>query len=222
MAQLSVSAAARAVGKDRGTIHRYIKSGKLSTTRDAAGNTVVETSELLRVFGALKGDGGKAAVAPPVAPVVENNSMQQVLEVTLELLKGQLKASQDREERLLDMLQQEQQARWSLEQRLLPPGTETAAPDQKPADPENGPDAVNMSQGRAAETGHAETIIIQAEATPVQAATDRDGANSAAAGQPSPPQGATGQGVAVPAQGVSVQARPEPEKKGLFARLFGG
>lgn len=158
MAQLSVSAAARAVGKDRGTIHRYIKSGKLSTAKDASGNTVVETAELLRVFGALKGDGGRPAVAQPVAPAVENSSMQHVLEVTLELLKGQLKASQDREEKLLDMLRQEQQARWSLEQRLLPPGTERAPePASGPEDPVEAPEAPS-----------AETIVIQAEAVPAR------------------------------------------------------
>lgn len=126
MAQLSVSAAARAVGKDRGTIHRYIKSGKLSVSKNTAGHTVIETAELLRVFGALQGDGGMPAVAQHVVAPVENSSVQHILESTLELMKQQLKASQEREERLLIMLGQEQEARRELERRLLPPGTDGA------------------------------------------------------------------------------------------------
>lgn len=134
MAQLSVSAAARAVGKDRGTIHRYIKSGKLSVSKNTMGHTVVETAELLRVFGVLQGDG-VAAVAQHAAKTAENSSVQQVLEATLELLKEQLKASQDREERLLVMLGQEQEARRDLERRLLPSGTGQTPEEQAAEEP---------------------------------------------------------------------------------------
>lgn len=123
MAQLRIAAAARAAGKDRGTLNRYIKSGKLSTTKDASGCIVIETAELLRVFGELKGDGGNAA-----APAAVNSSVQHVLEATLELLKQQLHAAQDRETKLLDMLEWEQQTRRELEQRLLPPAPEAAPP----------------------------------------------------------------------------------------------
>ena len=126
MAQLSISAAARAVGKDRGTLHRYIKSGKLSVTKNAAGNTVVETAELLRVFGPLQGHGGKTVAPAAALPQQDSSGMQHVLESTLQLLKEQLRASQEREERLLMMLGQEQEARRELERRLLPPGTEQA------------------------------------------------------------------------------------------------
>jgi len=125
MAQLGISAAARAVGKDRGTIHRYIKSGKLSASKDATGNPVIETSELLRVFGELKGDGSKDTAAT-VAKPVENSSVPHIVDVTLELLKEQLKLSQEREARLLSMLEQEQEARRELERRLLPPGSDVA------------------------------------------------------------------------------------------------
>lgn len=135
MAQLTVSAAARAVGKDRGTIHRYIKTGKLSVAKDTSGHTVVETAELLRVFGMLQGDGEKSSrkhVAQPVVAAVENSSVQHILESTLELLKEQLKVSQEREERLLAMLGQEQELRRELERRLLPPGAPVQDPDPEP------------------------------------------------------------------------------------------
>lgn len=126
MAQLSIAAAARAAGKDRGTINRYIKSGRLSAVKNAAGQTVIETSELLRVFGELQTGGGKnskkAAVKGAVETTENNSGIQHVLESTLELLKQQLKASQDREDKLLAMLGQEQESRRELERRLLPPG----------------------------------------------------------------------------------------------------
>ena len=129
MAQLSISAAARAAGKDRGTIQRYIKNGRLSVSKDAAGSTVIETAELLRVFGALTGNGNRAAAIQHVVAPAESSSVQHVLEATLELLKQQLNASQEREARLLVMLEQEQQSRRDLEQRLLPPGSSAVVND---------------------------------------------------------------------------------------------
>ncbi|MDL2210477.1 hypothetical protein LJC26_06710 [Desulfovibrio sp. OttesenSCG-928-O18] len=98
---------------------------------------MIETSELLRVFGSLKGDGGKSGVAATVAAPVENSNAQHVLEATLELLKDQLKVSQEREARLLAMLEHEQESRRELERRLLPPGSDVPqeaepAPEQSP------------------------------------------------------------------------------------------
>jgi len=53
MALVSVTEAARLTGKNRATIHRYIKQGKLSQISDATNTKKVETSELIRVFGSL-------------------------------------------------------------------------------------------------------------------------------------------------------------------------
>lgn len=54
MAQLSISDAAKLVARDRKTLYRLIKEGRLSATQDATGARQVETSELMRVFGELK------------------------------------------------------------------------------------------------------------------------------------------------------------------------
>lgn len=54
MTQLSIAAAAKLVSRDRKTLYRLIKDGRLSATQDATGARQVETSELLRVFGELK------------------------------------------------------------------------------------------------------------------------------------------------------------------------
>lgn len=53
MACHSISEAASISGVNRRTIYRYIKSGKLSATVTTENKTVIDTSELLRVFGAL-------------------------------------------------------------------------------------------------------------------------------------------------------------------------
>lgn len=56
MSQVSVSAAAKLVGKDRKTLYRLIKEGKLSATTGHNGARQIETSELIRVFGVI-GEG---------------------------------------------------------------------------------------------------------------------------------------------------------------------
>lgn len=53
MASHSVTEAAKLAGVTRRTIYRHIKSGRLSASVTGGDNTVIETSELLRVYGAL-------------------------------------------------------------------------------------------------------------------------------------------------------------------------
>lgn len=54
MALVSISEASRLTKKSRTTVHRYISNGKLSICTDENGIKKVDTSELLRVFGAFK------------------------------------------------------------------------------------------------------------------------------------------------------------------------
>ena len=54
MTQVSITKAASLAGVSRSTFYRsYINNGKVSVTNDSQGNPVVDTSELLRVFGVL-------------------------------------------------------------------------------------------------------------------------------------------------------------------------
>lgn len=53
MACHNVSEAATLAGVTRRTIYRYIKQGKLSASVAHDGKSVIDTSELLRVFGSL-------------------------------------------------------------------------------------------------------------------------------------------------------------------------
>jgi hypothetical protein len=116
---LSISEAARTVGRSRGTIHRYLKKGNLSSTSDDTGNIKIDTSELLRVFGELK-TNGTAHTAPPSVPFEQQGTAY------IEILKEQLKTAQEREKaalerenKLINMLEQEQLTRRELEQKIL-------------------------------------------------------------------------------------------------------
>lgn len=121
MADLNISEAARATGKDRNTIKRYLKNGKLSGSKNASGKVVINAAELVRVFGELVGTGElDAPDAPPEkAPdSPESTTMHQ----TVEILLAQLKEAKEREEWLKEQLEQEQERYKRLENRMLPPG----------------------------------------------------------------------------------------------------
>lgn len=123
---LSISAAALAAGIDRRTLQRAIKAGRVSATVDAAGRRGVDTSELLRVYGPLPGSPqalpqGQGAALPQSAPVASVvTELVDVLRQQVRQLEAQLHQSQERETRLLTMLEVEQQARRDLEVKLLP------------------------------------------------------------------------------------------------------
>lgn len=51
MTQHTISEAAKLVGRDRKTLYRAIREGRLSATTSATGQKRVDTAELLRVYG---------------------------------------------------------------------------------------------------------------------------------------------------------------------------
>ncbi len=53
MSKLNISQAAKAVGKSRPIIYKKIKNGELSIEEGAEGEKLIDTSELIRVFGEL-------------------------------------------------------------------------------------------------------------------------------------------------------------------------
>lgn len=66
MSQVSISKAATLVGRDRKTLYRAIKEGRLSATQDATGTRQVDIAELARVFGAfpVARDSGETVSLP--------------------------------------------------------------------------------------------------------------------------------------------------------------
>ena len=127
MALLNLNAASRAAGVNRSTIVRAVKSGRLSATTSDARERCIDTAELMRVFGALKGNAyADAQVAPTHAtgdahPIVRDQpALLEVLQEQLRQAHEREREGREREVRLLAMLESEQQARRELETKLLP------------------------------------------------------------------------------------------------------
>lgn len=142
MALLNLTAASRAVGVNRSTIARAVKSGRLSTTTNEQGERCIDTAELMRVFGTLKTDaqGDAPADAYPLHrhAIGDAQGDAQGQDALIEVLQEQLRQSnereregRERESRLLAMLEVEQAARRELETKLLP----APVPPPKPAPP---------------------------------------------------------------------------------------
>jgi hypothetical protein len=110
---LNISAASRAVGKNRGTLHRYLKNGRLSSATDDDGHVVIDTAELLRVFGGFVTGGD-------VQNDTGASSKRQVETVAYDMLIEQLKAAQEREVWLRSQLEAAQERIRELERRLMP------------------------------------------------------------------------------------------------------
>ena len=124
MPSLNLTAASRAAGIGRSTIVRALKSGRLSATTNEQGERVIDTSELVRVFGPLKGAGYPREQAVDSRGIDQNDDMvtllREQLTAALEREKQTVERGREREARLLALLEAEQAARRDLEQRLLP------------------------------------------------------------------------------------------------------
>jgi len=121
MSKHSISEAARLVGKSRTTLYRHIKAGKITVEEDDGGNSVVDTSELTRVYGALQGvpDGTPhATVEQEATGVLEREN--ELLRRENELLRQRLA---DKEEHIEDLRRTVEDHR-----RLLTGGEVSQAP----------------------------------------------------------------------------------------------
>jgi len=114
MAKHNVSEAARLVGKARTTLHRHIKNGKLSTEQDADGNVIIDTAELVRVYGLSHGATGSAT--PPAVDVLQQE--MQVLQQENDRLRRELedvkRDSRERERAHLSIIHEMAQAQKQL------------------------------------------------------------------------------------------------------------
>ena len=98
MAMVSISEAARLVGVNRSNLYSsYINQGKLSLSKDSRGNTKVDTSELLRVFGNLKMDAAVQQTGATVQDSLQQTGTDSSSEV-IRLLQAQLAEAKDREQ----------------------------------------------------------------------------------------------------------------------------
>jgi hypothetical protein len=126
MAKLDIAKAARAVGKSRGTLYKYIKEGKLTCDATEKGHKVIDSAELLRVFGELETDGSKKQVDTIVrknAPS-DRSEIEQLLRDRIRDLEKQVEGSRERESELLTVIKQQQAL-------LMPPKEESAKETNK-------------------------------------------------------------------------------------------
>jgi AraC-like DNA-binding protein len=100
MALVSISDAARLAGISRTHLYKkYLAEGILSKTTDEQGNSVIDTAEILRVFGKLHGD---STITDEV-----NMPLQQDLQTENTILKAKIEMMErllaEREARINDL-----------------------------------------------------------------------------------------------------------------------
>ncbi len=146
MAIISISEASRRWTIGRTNLYRAVKRGRLNLTTRPDGTRGVDTSELVRVFGEPSADtstgtssdvhDASSESSPATDPDGREHaghlSVVVLLQDQVNQLSAQLEQSNEREARLLSMLEVEQQTRRELETKLLPA---PAPPPPKPAPP---------------------------------------------------------------------------------------
>lgn len=94
MALIGIAEAAKLVGRDRKSLYRAIKEGRLSATQSASGARQVDTSELIRVYGDLRdiGDSGATSTLLQVETSTETDKITRLalLEMENKLLRERL------------------------------------------------------------------------------------------------------------------------------------
>ena len=96
--QHTLSEAARLTGKDRTTIHRHIRSGKLSKGIGTDGAPYVETSELIRCYGELQQVGDVKIPQAATASIDEVLMEVRALRVEVATLSNRLEHKPNQKE----------------------------------------------------------------------------------------------------------------------------
>ena len=96
MAKHSISEAAKLTGKARSTLHRHLKDGKISKEIGADGQPVIDTAELVRVYGLLQGQDSSDTVSfGHQATPCQDSPLQAKIEAMMEAQIDQLRADLD-------------------------------------------------------------------------------------------------------------------------------
>lgn len=133
MALVSVTEAARLTGKNRATIHRYIKQGKLSQISDATNTKKVDTSELIRVFGSLTATHETPSQSDSMQHDATPKSDQSValLQQKIALLKQLIESKNKELQRQDEHIDSLKQAMLLIESKLPPTPEPQPAPVTK-------------------------------------------------------------------------------------------
>lgn len=119
MSKVSISEAARLAGVSRQHLYkRFITPGVLTVEKDGRNPPVIDTSELLRVFGELKGEGSRVTPVSDAPLLIEIDALRRQL-VDRE---AQLRDAREREARLWQHVDQIGGALRLLEHKPDPEG----------------------------------------------------------------------------------------------------
>jgi len=105
MALVTITKASHLAGLTRQSIYRHIKQGKVSAITQNDGTKKIDTSELLRVYGEIKDfndDNVTMVTGNKVSKAVTSDVNIELFEYKIEQLEKQLKASEAREQKVLD------------------------------------------------------------------------------------------------------------------------
>jgi predicted site-specific integrase-resolvase len=114
MATIGVSEAARMVGRDVSTLHRMMKSGRLSYTTDSSGRRRLDPAELARLFeiSSMHGNGATQSMDSPQAQSGDAMQVEALLrdavqsrDAMLADLRRRLDASEAERRQLSERLQ---------------------------------------------------------------------------------------------------------------------
>ena len=121
MPKLNISQAARQFEKDRSTIQRHIKDGKLSCEVDSNGHKRIDLAELIRVYGEPEHAAAVAAVlhteaipqcaTPDTAAFFEEKI--SLLEQQIEVLRKEKEQERGEYKRREEILQAEKEKLWN-------------------------------------------------------------------------------------------------------------
>lgn len=109
---LTLRQAAEKCSKSRSTIHRALKSGKLSGGRDANGSWSIDPSELARVFPWDESEDGQRNAVKQGGDATGSNSA--LLAVKIEMLEQQLERERDTVEDLRMRLDKAEERAFAL------------------------------------------------------------------------------------------------------------
>jgi hypothetical protein len=93
LAQVSISEAARLAGISRGGLYKtYLSKGVISVSTNSAGKKSIDTSELLRVFGELKGDSNELLPSEQeyTGELSPNEQVETVQDIEIKMLREQV------------------------------------------------------------------------------------------------------------------------------------
>ena len=132
--QFSLSQAAKETGKGKSSIHRAIKSGRLSAQRHQDGTYSIDAAELFRAFPpALSEPVPEQDLEPHQEPSATPSATEEVLRVRVEMLTAQLEREQETVADLRRRLDRAEERILALSHTpAITPAASSAAPFQPP------------------------------------------------------------------------------------------